>query len=80
MTVGQIYALSMPLAVAAMVWILAVFIRRPWAEKPIEAPSQPTPARRERLFDRLERLNAEIEGNASLARQQLRQLKRHRQP
>lgn len=80
MTFGQVYALSLPLAVAALVWVVAVFIRRPWAEKPAEAPAQPAPARRERLLDRLERLNAEIEGNAQLARQQLRQLKRHRQP
>ncbi|CCE08456.1 hypothetical protein BRAS3843_2730067 [Bradyrhizobium sp. STM 3843] len=78
MTIGQIYALSMPLALVAMVWLVALFVRRPWTEKPVQLPAQPAPVKRERLLDRLERLNAEIEGNAQLARQQLRQLKRHR--
>ena len=29
MTTGQIYALSIPLAVAAMVWLYAIVLRRP---------------------------------------------------
>ena len=81
MTTGQIYALSMPLAVAAMVWLYAIVLRRPWAEPAVERPVQPPSRRdglRDSLVDRIDRINAEIEGKAHLARQELRQFKNSR--
>ncbi|MGJ4900974.1 hypothetical protein ACQR10_21790 [Bradyrhizobium sp. HKCCYLRH2060] len=82
MTMGQIYALSMPLAVAAMVALYALILRRPWAETGARQPVHSSQARREGLrdglVDHIERLNAEIEGKAHLVRQELRQLKNTR--
>ncbi len=74
MTTHQLVALSFPLLTAAAVAVVALFVRRPWSEKTVEV-SAPN---RERLLDHLERLNAEIEGNAHLVRQELRQLKNTR--
>jgi hypothetical protein len=74
MTTHQLFALSFPLLTAAAVAVVALFVRRPWSEKPIELSSP----NRERLLDHLERLNAEIEGKAHLVRQELRQLKNSR--
>ena len=76
MTTDQIFALSMPLITAAMVWVVGMFIRRPWTENRADHVLQPSPIKREGVLDRLELLNAEIEGKAHLARQQLRQLKK----
>ncbi|WP_035645397.1 hypothetical protein [Bradyrhizobium sp. ORS 285] len=82
MTTGQIYALSMPLVVAAMVAVYALLLRRPWAETAARQPLHPSPSRRDGvrdgLVDHIERLNAEIEGKAHLVRQELRQLKNTR--
>jgi hypothetical protein len=36
MTMSQLYALCTPLILAAIVWLTALFTRRPWAEKPAE--------------------------------------------
>ncbi|WP_316162822.1 hypothetical protein [Bradyrhizobium sp. SZCCHNRI20481] len=74
MTLHQLVALSFPLLTALAVAIVALFVRRPWSEKPVEI----APQNRERLLDHLERLNAEIEGKAHLVRQELRQLKNAR--
>lgn len=82
MTMGQIYALSLPLAVAAMVALYALILRRPWTETAARQPVNSSSARREGLrdglVDHIERLNAEIEGKAHLVRQELRQLKNTR--
>ncbi|XUM19716.1 hypothetical protein ACRAVF_18790 [Bradyrhizobium oligotrophicum S58] len=82
MTMGQIYAMSLPLAVAAMVALYALILRRPWAETAARQPVHSSQARREGLrdglVDHIERLNAEIEGKAHLVRQELRQLKNTR--
>jgi hypothetical protein len=74
MTTHQLVALGFPLLTAAAVAVVALFVRRPWSEKPVEVSSQS----RERVLDHLERLNAEIEGKAHLVRQELRQLKNTR--
>jgi hypothetical protein len=74
MTTHQLVALVFPLLTAAAVAVVALFVRRPWSEKPVEL-SSPS---RERVLDHLERLNAEIEGKAHLVRQELRQLKNTR--
>ena len=71
MTMNQLIAMSFPLVTAAAVALVALFVRRPWAEKLAEAPSQ-IPAIKGETLEQLERLNAQIEGNAHLARQQLR--------
>jgi hypothetical protein len=36
MTSMQFFALSMPLIAAAMVGLTALFVRRPWSERPVE--------------------------------------------
>ncbi|MGJ5179995.1 hypothetical protein ACQR16_30800 [Bradyrhizobium oligotrophicum] len=74
MTTHQLVAMSFPLLTALAVAMVALFVRRPWSEKPVEVSSP----NRERVLDHLERLNAEIEGKAHLARQELRQLKNTR--
>jgi hypothetical protein len=74
MTTHQLIALSFPLLTAAAVAVVALFVRRPWSEKPVELPSPS----RDRVLDHLERLNAEIEGKAHLVRQELRHLKNTR--
>ena len=76
MSTHQLVALSFPLLTAAAVAVVALFVRRPWSEKPVELSS--SSANRERVLDHLERLNAEIEGKAHLVRQELRQLKNTR--
>ncbi|WP_257165973.1 hypothetical protein [Bradyrhizobium sp. SRS-191] len=74
MTTHQLVALSFPLLTALAVAMVALLVRRPWAEKPVEIASPS----RERVLEHLERLNAEIEGKAHLVRQELRQLKNTR--
>lgn len=85
MTTHQLIAMVFPLFTAAAVALVALFIRRPWAEDVAEARTtvRATAAKRDGtkrdvVLDQLERLNAEIEGNAHLARQQLESLRKSR--
>ncbi|CCD94316.1 exported hypothetical protein [Bradyrhizobium sp. ORS 375] len=74
MTTHQLVALSFPLLTALAVAVVALFVRRPWTEKPVEVGSPS----RERVLEHVERLNAEIEVKTHLVRQELRHLKNTR--
>ncbi|MGJ4891557.1 hypothetical protein [Bradyrhizobium sp. HKCCYLR20261] len=74
MTTHQLFAMSFPLLTAVAVAMVALLVRRPWSEKPVEIASPS----RERVLEQVERLNAEIEVKAHLVRQELRQLRNTR--